>query len=116
MKFIFLLLFLSISLSCSKKTVPASETKEQPAQQTIVKRDYAKEKYVKATVIDMTGLDGCKFLLKLEDGKKLEPTNLDPAYRKDSLPVWIRYIETKGVMSICMAGKIVKIIGIERRE
>ena len=107
-------LLLCLMLSCSKKTVPASEVKIEATEQKTVERDYEKEKFIRATVVDMTGLDGCQFLLKLEDGKKLEPINLDPAYKKNGLPVWIRYIDSKGSMSICMAGKIVRIIAIEK--
>jgi len=109
------ILLLFLTLSCSKKSVPASEVKNEATEQKIAERDYEKEKFVRATVVDMTGLDGCQFLLKLEGGKKLEPLNLDPAYKKDGLPVWIRYIASKGSVSICMAGKMVKLIAIEKR-
>ena len=108
------ILLLSLTLSCSKKTVPASEIKIEATEQKTIEMDYEKEKFVRATVVDMTGLDGCQFLLKLEDGKKLEPINLDPAYKKDGLPVWIKYIDSKGSMSICMTGKMVRIIAIEK--
>ena len=115
-----------LSSLCSKKTVPAKTEagqqhddqtrKEQAGQQDPVQRDYLKEKFIKATVIDMTGLDGCRFLLKLEDGKKLEPINMDALYCKNNLPVWIKYIIPKGTVSICMSGKIVKLTAIEKRE
>src|SRR3990172_2418981 len=103
MKLLPVLLILSL-MSCSKKSVPLETGSEV--------RDYEKEKFVRATVVDMTGLDGCRFLLSLEDGKKLEPINLEPAYKKDNLPVWIRYIDSKDAMSICMAARMVRIIDI----
>ena len=108
------ILLLFLTLSCSKKTVSTSEVKNEPKEQKTVERDYEKEKFTRATVVDMTGLEGCQFLLKLEDEEKLEPINLDPAYKKDGRPVWIRYIDSKGSMSICMAGKMVRIIAIEK--
>lgn len=110
-----IVLLLFLTLSCSKKNVPVSGVKNESTEQKTVERDYEKEKFVRATVVDMTGLDGCQFLLKLEDGEKLEPINLDPAYKKDGLPIWIRYIYPKGSMSICMVGKMVKLIAIEKR-
>src|SRR3972149_5569638 len=100
MKLLSVLLILLL-ISCSKKSIPVSEV-----------RDYEKEKFIRAMVVDMTGLDGCQFLLSLEDGKKLEPINLEPAYKKDKLPVWIRYIDSKDAMSICMAARMVRIIDI----
>ena len=108
-------LILCLTLSCSKKSVPTSKSKEDLTEQKTVERNYEKEKFIRAIVVDMSDLDGCQFLLKLEDGKKLEPLNLDPAYKNDGLPVWIRYIDSKGSMSICMAGKMVKLIAIEKR-
>ena len=114
MKLLSVLLILLL-LSCSKKSAPLSEVKDASPEQKTAVRDYEKEKFVRATVVDMTGLDGCQFLLSLEDGGKLEPINLEPAYKKDNLPVWIRYIDLKESMSICMAGKMVRIIAIEKR-
>jgi len=83
-----------------------------------------------ATVRDLTGLDGCGFVLELEDGTRLEPRVLlpfcgtppipkeiteDPLYGfefVDGKRVKISYEET-GDMSICMVGPVVKITCIE---
>jgi len=108
-------LLLCLTLSCSKKSAPTSKAKDETTEQKTVELDYEKEKFIRATVVDMSGLDGCTFLLKLEDGKKLEPLNLDQAYKKDGLAVWIRYVDSKGSVSICMAGKMVKLIALEKR-
>ncbi|MFH1005519.1 MAG: hypothetical protein V1781_08540 [Bacteroidota bacterium] len=76
------------------------------------KRDFEKEGYTKATVI-FSDIDVCKYVLQLEDGKKLEPTNLLADFKKDKLAVWIKYQEKKNVISICMVGQIVEITDIQ---
>lgn len=96
-----------ISCHCCKKST-SSEVKES-------KRDFEKEGYVKATVINYT-LDGCTFLLQLADEKKLEPTNLSADFKKDQLAVWIKYMPKKGGVSICMAGQMVELSDIQIRK
>lgn len=70
---------------------------------------------IPATVIDYSELDGCRFLLKLEDGRKLEPVNLENKYMKDGLRVLITWKNAEG-MSICMAGTMVEITSIRLAE
>ena len=72
---------------------------------------------VKATIKDFTGLDGCSWVLVLQDGRKLEPLNLlnqniAPA---DGLPVWVDYKVETNAGSICMVGEIVSINCISKR-
>jgi hypothetical protein len=69
--------------------------------------------FSKATIINYT-IDGCTFMIQLEDGKKLEPTNLQDTFKKDNFKVWIKYQHYKG-NSICMAGEMITITGIEKR-
>ncbi len=56
------------------------------------------------TIVDMTGLDGCKWMLVTDDGMKLLPQkwpdNFEP---KDNLSVSFHFTEVKDAMSICMA-------------
>lgn len=70
--------------------------------------------YTKATVINST-LDGCTYLMELEDNKKLEPVNLKENFKKDGLKVWIQYTHYEN-FSFCMAGEMVTITAIEIRE
>jgi hypothetical protein len=105
-----LLYILSISIftigmvSCcsTKKTTATTDTTKQQAP------DYAKEGYVKATVIHLE-LDGCNFLLKLDSGKRLEAIGLPEELKQENMQVWIKYVPNKDVMSTCMAGDIVKL-------
>ena len=80
-----------------------------------IKKDFEKEGYVKASVI-FYEVSGCEYILKLEDGKKLEPVNLALSFKKDMLPVWIKYIPKKEAVSICMAGQIVELIDVQARK
>jgi len=79
----------------------------------IAKRDFIKEGFVKAKVKNMMGLDGCGFLLILDNGEKLEPTNLDKQFMQNGIILWIKYKPT-GNASICMAGKVVTLTATEK--
>jgi hypothetical protein len=72
---------------------------------------------VKATVKDLTGLDGCGYVLELENGERLEPSldsaSATPSIKgvtlQDGMKVTVAYQELKDRGSICMAGKIVEV-------
>lgn len=64
-----------------------------------------------ATVIDYRELDGCEFLIELQDGTKLQPVKLDERFRKDKLKVWITWKKYQGA-GICMAGTMVELTSI----
>lgn len=70
---------------------------------------------IPATVIDYSELDGCRFLLELEDGRKLEPVNLQEKYMKHGLKVLITWKNADG-MSICMAGTMAELTSIRLVE
>ena len=70
--------------------------------------------YTKAIVIKYS-LDGCNWMLQLEDGKKLEPRNLKDEFKKENLKVWVTY-QTFNDYSFCMAGDIINIEDIALRE
>lgn len=97
-----------LAACCGKKKAIAQSSKE-------IKRDFENEGYIKATVI-FYEVSGCEYVLKLEDEKKLEPSNLAADYKKDQLAVWLKYISKKGGMSVCMAGQMVDIIDIQLRK
>jgi hypothetical protein len=96
--------------ACSHKT---THTKTAPLE-TTTKASSAEDKagFIKATVIKLD-LDGCSWMLQLEDGKKLEPINLKEEFQKVNLKVWIQYEPFTQGASICMAGEMVKVIAIE---
>jgi hypothetical protein len=79
-----------------------------------------------ATVKDLTSLDGCSFVLELEDGKTLIPLRVlfcgtpplpeniekDPLadfQLVDGMKVMINYEMLPEMVSVCMAGDLVKI-------
>ena len=57
-----------------------------------------------ATLNDYTGLDGCSWVITLEDGQVLEPANLDeyPVQLQENKKIWIEYHELPDLASICM--------------
>lgn len=85
-------------------------------EQPINKQSPPKEDFVKAIVKDFRGLDGCEFVLLLENGKQLIPSKLNSDYKIQDLPVLIKYKKAEGMMGICMAGEIVEIIDIKKDE
>ncbi len=57
-----------------------------------------------ATVVDMQDLDGCRFLLKVENGEKWLPLKLPHDFQfHDGQKVKFGYEEVKDYISICMA-------------
>jgi hypothetical protein len=63
---------------------------------------------------DFSGLAGCKWIIELDNGTKLEPVNLHefaitPA---EGLHVHLTYIVKTDMASICMAGTIVQLTSI----
>ena len=56
------------------------------------------------TIVDMTGLDGCKWMLVMDDGTKLLPQKWPDHFEpKDQLSVRFHFTEVKDMASICMA-------------
>jgi len=72
----------------------------------------------KAVVKDFTASDSCGIVFQLEDGTKLEPTNLAEfaglEYNHGDL-VWISYKPASGA-STCGLGEIVEIRCVSERE
>jgi hypothetical protein len=98
--------------ACNKKTVPVQSSAVVSEKNAI---DFSAKGYKKGTIVDMTGLDGCGFMIKLENGKTLEPNQLDAQFKKKNLPVWVKYSIPKSVFSICMAGQLINLTAIENR-
>lgn len=86
-----------------------TSTAELPAAET------NKNGFTSATVIYLT-LDGCAWMLKLKDGKYLQPYTLAPEFQKENLKVLIKYTLSKNQTSVCMSGSIVNITEIKLNE
>lgn len=111
--FIFALVFLVFTASCSRKAVPITTEDKTAPKEVII--NYQQEGYIPGTIVDMTGLDGCNFMIKLENGKKLEPDKLEDQFKQNDLPVWIKYSIPKSAMGICMSGQMVILTAIQKR-
>ena len=112
------LIFLFSHTACkSKKEIIQAQlpliSKELKKPSTDKNYDHKEE--IEASVINMTGLDGCTFLLKLLNGEMLEPINLPADFKINGLKVLITYELYQGA-SICMAGKMIKITHIKKKE
>lgn len=89
---VFIIIIISFAFTCNKVNQPHEDA-------------------VAAQLFDYTGLDGCSWIIKLEDEKVLEPTNLQDfdIELKEGKKVWIKYTEQTDLASICMVGPIVSI-------
>jgi hypothetical protein len=73
---------------------------------------------VKGELKDLSGLDGCEFVIELENGNKLEPLNLSEfnIALNDGKKVWISYhLTTNMIGAACMVGDIIEIDCIANR-
>ena len=59
-----------------------------------------------AKLVNMTGLDGCSWMIELGDGTKLEPTNLNDfnINLQENQKIWVVYHTAAQMASICMHG------------
>ena len=72
---------------------------------------------IKATLEDYSDLDGCGFVIMLEDSTFLEIGDYDeePDFSfRDGMTVNITYEEMKGIATDCMVGTIVRITCMEK--
>ena len=73
---------------------------------------------VKAELKDLNGLDGCLFVIELENGDRLEPLNLSDfnIKLKDGKKIWVSYhLTVNFIATLCMVGDIVEIECIANR-
>ena len=70
-----------------------------------------------AKLVNMTGLDGCSWMIELGDGTKLEPINLDDfnINLQENKKIWVVYHTAAQMASICMHGEIATIDCISER-
>ncbi|WP_281988700.1 hypothetical protein [Aquimarina aggregata] len=66
---------------------------------------------VNGTLIEMSVLDGCSWIIQLDAGEKLQPVNLNnfEIEKKNELKVSMVYKEVEAMAGICMVGKMVEI-------
>ncbi|HVA97900.1 MAG TPA: hypothetical protein VNG53_03315 [Bacteroidia bacterium] len=107
--FSFLIIIASI-FSCQSQKKLSNNVSSSPV------KEYQKEGYESAIVLDKTGLDGCGFVLQIGSGKILEPLNLGSDFKKNNLAVWIKYVSKKNAVSICMSGEIITLSDIQLRK
>ena len=70
-----------------------------------------------AKLVNMTGFDGCSWMIELNNGTKLEPTNLNDfnINLQENQKIWVVYYPAAQSASICMHGEIVTIDCISER-
>jgi len=115
----YLLVFSGMLLfSCKNKKHVASKN-------TVVVQNTNKYKDYKKGTVTKFDVDGCSFIITIQDENQSDPTipedrliavNLEDQYKQDGLKIWIMYVpEKQESLSTCMAGEIVRITAIEKR-
>ena len=71
--------------------------------------------YEQVTLKNLTGFDGCGFVFQKTDSSYLEPTNKKDftIEYSDGKKYWIKYKIDYGSASICMVGKMIKIVELK---
>jgi hypothetical protein len=66
---------------------------------------------VKGTLVNKTGLDGCGWMIALQDGKTVNPTNLNSFDVKliENTKITFGFKEKNDLFDTCMSGKIIEI-------
>lgn len=116
----FIFSFMSLAVLFAITGCNCKKQKKEPelTQQEKEKMDMMmiNEGYVKATVINYN-LDGCGWMLELEDKTKKEVSEGIPeTFKVEGKKVWAKYSPAKNVASICMAGQIVNLWEIKERK
>lgn len=110
MKYLIILTFL-ISISCTNQKVIESQPDSVPTQTQKCDDGVS-------AILKQIQLDGCNWVIELDNGEKLEPQNIKDFLSKSDFgsskefKVKIRYYETKSA-SICMVGKTIAITCLE---
>ncbi len=84
------------------------------------KTDVVDEKGVNGVLKDQSGLDGCGWIIEVNDNgslKKYEPYNLSEfdINPEDGMKVRFEYESASEMASICMVGEIIKLNSIEEK-
>ncbi len=98
----FMIIFITFAISMI--TLESCEVVPSPSDDSNTKCEFT------GTVHDYTGLDGCGFIIELDNGEKLEPAVIeDESFElEDGQRVSLSY-EPIEAASFCMVGKVVKI-------
>ncbi|MFW7380698.1 MAG: hypothetical protein ACOH5I_17930 [Oligoflexus sp.] len=67
-------------------------------------------------IYDASGLDGCQFLIKTASGQQLQPINLERNFQKNGMKIEFQAELVTDMMSICMAGPMVRILKIQEKK
>jgi len=70
-----------------------------------------------AKLKNLSGLDGCSWVIELTDGSILEPINLKEfdIKKRNGKKIYVSYKAEPSYVSICMTGPIIRITCIEKR-
>ncbi len=70
---------------------------------------------ISGTLVELN-LDGCSWVIELEDNKKIIPVNFDSfgIEKENDIKLLITYSQLNDVAGICMAGKMVELSCVQK--
>ena len=104
----------TLSLGLSQSSCSNESSYMDQALKLEASREQGLSELVSGTIIDKTGLAGCKYMIELSDGTLLEPINLDAELKEAGTIVDFRFRRARGYMSICMAGPLVELFDVKK--
>ena len=112
MKYFFIILLIGSIVSCTPTKTQDSEGDDIAVPREVITKPSCG---TLATVKDNSGLDGCKFLIILDNDQRLEPLVVeDKSFEfKDGQRIRLNYEQEREMMSVCMSGMGVKVTCIE---
>lgn len=96
-------------------TPPKADGQLDNSSEDIIEEKTTAKCATNGIVRNMAGLDGCGFLIELEDGRKVEPVVMeDKSFKfKDGQKIRFTYEQEREMMSVCMGGMTVRVTCIE---
>ena len=105
-------LFCTSERSTKNKTIP-QDSNPNPAEAPRMTEGNDEIRNATGTIV-YNEIEGGFYGIRADDGKKYNPVNLDPSFRKDGLRVRFDANLKKGMVGIHMWGEYVEILRIEK--
>jgi len=107
-----LILFAS-SCDASKNVSENTETNTEEAI-TIESKKMLEAGFIKGEILVQKNEAGCPFTIKLEDGRMMDPINLEDNYKITNTKIWLKFAGLR-MMNRCDIAQPISIIEIQKR-
>ena len=108
----------STATATATATDTATATANTTQEDSTLKEEtnWSQRKYKAGVIFKPEDIAGCDYVIKMEDGRVLEPINLVDSLKKNNLRIWLRYHPAETQVSVCMMGAIVMLDDVQYRK